>query len=48
MLCSMKASIDDSLSVGILLATSEVQELAPVVAATTTLAETDVSWDGVA
>lgn len=43
----MKETIDDSLAVGILLAPIEVKELAPVVVASKTLAEADITWDGV-
>lgn len=41
---SMKATIDDSMAIGILLASIEVQELAPVVAAIKTLSENNVTW----
>ena len=45
---AMNAIIDDPLAVGILLASIDVEELGPVVAAIKTLSEESVKWDGVA
>ena len=45
---AMKASVEDTLAVGILLASIEVEEMGPVVAAIKTLSEDKVTWDAVA
>ena len=45
---SMKTNLDDTLAVGIMLASIQVPALAPVVAAIKTLADDQVTWDDVA
>lgn len=44
---SMGTMLDNTLSVGILVASIQVAELAPVTAATKTLAESDLKWESV-
>ena len=44
---SMKSGLDEALSIGILVASIEVSELLPVVAAIKTLSERDVKWETV-
>lgn len=45
---AMKTNLDDTLAVGIMLASIQVPALAPVVAAIKTLADDQVTWDDVA
>ena len=47
-LAAMQASMDESLTVGILVASIDVVEMRPVISAIKTLADGDVKWDGVA